>query len=200
AAARAGGRTPRDEPYGDVPHGYTDARRRPSDDDELRRHNAQRASDLAAWPDDDEADAHAGNEDNAAAEHPSHDWAPPRPERPERHDSAEPRERYEADPPRVLARRPWLELGVDSYPLLSAITVIGRDASADITLEDSGISRRHCEIRVTHDGPRIIASIRDLGSTNGTFVNGENVRSARLVEGDRITVGRSSLSVRFGER
>ena len=70
-----------------------------------------------------------------------------------------------------------------------AITILGRDDSADIILDDPGISRRHSEIRVTTDGPHLVTTIRDLGSTNGTFVNGERITSEHLEDGDRITVG-----------
>lgn len=91
------------------------------------------------------------------------------------------------------AQRPWLEVDGDRYPLLSAITVLGRDNTADIILDDPGISRRHTEIRVTSDGPHLVASIRDLGSTNGTFVNGERITSQHLADGDRINVGRTAL-------
>ena len=70
------------------------------------------------------------------------------------------------------------------------MTVLGRDDVADIVLDDPGISRRHSEIRVTTDGPHLVAaSIRDLNSTNGTFVNSERISSQRLSDGDRITVG-----------
>lgn len=91
------------------------------------------------------------------------------------------------------ASRPWIDVAGDAYPLLGAITVIGRDPNAEITLDDGGISRRHCEIRVTHDGPHLVIGLRDLGSTNGTFVNGERVNTARLDNGDRITIGRISF-------
>ncbi len=91
------------------------------------------------------------------------------------------------------ANRPWIDVAGDAYPLLGAITVIGRDPNAEITLDDGGISRRHCEIRVTHDGPHFVIGLRDLGSTNGTFVNGERVSTARLDNGDRITIGRVSF-------
>lgn len=96
--------------------------------------------------------------------------------------------------------RPWLETSTDQYPLIGALTVLGRDASADITLNDAGISRRHAEIRVTHDGPRYAISVRDLGSTNGTFVNGDRVSTRHLEDGDRITVGRTSLVIRLERR
>jgi hypothetical protein len=98
------------------------------------------------------------------------------------------------------AHRPWLEVDGDRYPLLSAITVLGRDNSADVILDDPGISRRHTEIRVTSDGPHLVASIRDLGSTNGTFVNGERITSQRLADGDRVNVGRTALTYRGGQR
>ncbi len=98
------------------------------------------------------------------------------------------------------AQRPWLEIDGDRYPLLSAITVLGRDNTADVILDDPGISRRHTEIRVTSDGPHLVASIRDLGSTNGTFVNGERITSQHLADGDRISVGRTALTYRGGHR
>ena len=87
-----------------------------------------------------------------------------------------------------------------AIPLLGPLTTIGRDPSADIVLDDPGISRRHSEIRVTSDGPHLVTSIRDLASTNGTFVNGERITSTRLVDGDRLTVGRTSVTFRAGKR
>jgi FHA domain/Protein of unknown function (DUF3662) len=98
------------------------------------------------------------------------------------------------------ADRPWLDVDGERYPLMGAITVLGRDDAAEIILDDPGISRRHSEIRVTNDGPHLVASIRDLGSTNGTFVNSERISSQRLSDGDRITVGRTSVIYRAGRR
>ncbi|KQZ89806.1 hypothetical protein ASD62_11330 [Phycicoccus sp. Root563] len=105
-------------------------------------------------------------------------------------------------PPRRVnpADRPWLDVDGERYPLMGAMTVLGRDDAADIILDDPGISRRHSEIRVTNDGPHLVASIRDLGSTNGTFVNSERISSQRLSDGDRITVGRTSVVYRAGRR
>ncbi len=107
-----------------------------------------------------------------------------------------------APPParRRPAHRPSLVIDGDDYPLTSAITVLGRDDHADIILDDPGISRRHSELRVTTDGPGFITVIRDLGSTNGTFVNGERIDSEHLEDGDRITVGRTSMVYRVRTR
>jgi hypothetical protein len=96
--------------------------------------------------------------------------------------------------------RPWLDIGGDRYPLLGSLTIIGRDESADIVVDDAGVSRRHSEIRVTNDGPHLVSSIRDLNSTNGTFVNGDRITSQRLEDGDRITLGRTSATFRAGRR
>ena len=96
--------------------------------------------------------------------------------------------------------RPWLDIGGDRYPLLGSLTTLGRDETADIVIDDPGVSRRHSEIRVTTDGPHLVSSIRDLNSTNGTFVNGERVSSQRLQDGDRLTIGRTSATFRAGRR
>jgi len=63
--------------------------------------------------------------------------------------------------------------------------VIGRAASATVRLNDDGISRRHC--RVLSIGGQVI--IEDLGSANGTLVNGEMVQHHSLKEGDKIRLG-----------
>ena len=63
--------------------------------------------------------------------------------------------------------------------------VIGRAASATVRLNDDGISRRHC--RILSIGGQVI--IEDLGSANGTLVNGEMVQHQALKEGDKIRLG-----------
>ncbi|MGW8482709.1 FhaA domain-containing protein [Microbacterium sp. NPDC055903] len=72
-------------------------------------------------------------------------------------------------------------------------TVIGRGSDADITISDAGSSRRHAEI--LWDGER--AMMRDLGSTNGTKVDGQKVREARLNSDSTITIGRTDLVFRI---
>ena len=69
---------------------------------------------------------------------------------------------------------------------------IGREADCDLCPTDIWVSRHHCEIR--HAGS--CAWIRDLGSHNGTFVNGEEVFLERdLCTGDRISFGLSCYEI-----
>lgn len=69
--------------------------------------------------------------------------------------------------------------------------IIGRSSELDIVLVEDMVSRKHAKI--TLQAGKI--TIEDLGSTNGTFVNGEKVKSSRLKEGDRILVGTSILKL-----
>lgn len=98
------------------------------------------------------------------------------------------------------ARRPWLDIDGHAYPLVGSVTVVGRGDEADIVVDDPGVSRRHAEIRVTADGPHLQATLRDLGSTNGTLVAGRKVQSEHLGDGTTITVGRTHATYRSGER
>ena len=71
-------------------------------------------------------------------------------------------------------------------------TVLGRGAEADVRLTDTGVSRRHAELRLA-DGR---VTVYDLKSTNGTTVNGRPVDSALLHDGDRLGLGASVLVFR----
>jgi pSer/pThr/pTyr-binding forkhead associated (FHA) protein len=71
---------------------------------------------------------------------------------------------------------------------------------ADVVLDDPGVSRRHAEIRVRSEGPQLQATLHDLGSTNGTFVNGERAGAVQLADGAAITLGRTRAVYRSGER
>ncbi|MFK4852014.1 FhaA domain-containing protein [Microbacterium sp. ZW T6_19] len=75
------------------------------------------------------------------------------------------------------------------HALTRARTIVGRGSDADITISDAGSSRKHVEI--LWDGER--AMMRDLGSTNGTKVNGEKLREAALPTDTTITIGRTDL-------
>jgi pSer/pThr/pTyr-binding forkhead associated (FHA) protein len=70
--------------------------------------------------------------------------------------------------------------------------VIGRGSDADITLNDTGTSRRHVE--VLWDGER--AQVNDLGSTNGSKLNGQPVTKAPLAPDSVIDIGRTRIVFR----
>jgi hypothetical protein len=92
---------------------------------------------------------------------------------------------------------PVLDVDGRRYQLTGAVTVLGRGSEADVVVDDPGVSRRHAEIRL--DGGQAV--IRDLGSTNGTFVDGERAGTARVGEGSTITIGRTRITLSFtGER
>ena len=74
-------------------------------------------------------------------------------------------------------------------PLTKSRTVIGRGSDADITVADSGTSRKHVEI--LWDGER--AMVRDMNSTNGTKLNGVKVSEAALEPGSVVTIGRTDI-------
>ena len=94
--------------------------------------------------------------------------------------------------------RPRLVLsGVPGAPervvlLTREVTVVGRGTDADLRLADTGVSRAHAELRLEDGGARVV----DLGSTNGTLVNGRKVRDAVLSDGDRLSIGATSLVFR----
>ena len=69
--------------------------------------------------------------------------------------------------------------------------VVGRSSDLDMVLVEDMVSRRHARIACTDQ--QIV--IEDLGSTNGTFVNGEKIKRATLKEGDRVLIGTSILKV-----
>ncbi|MEJ2582636.1 MAG: FHA domain-containing protein, partial [Acidobacteriota bacterium] len=72
---------------------------------------------------------------------------------------------------------------------VGASLVVGRAADSGLVLEDSSASRRHVEIRATSDG----YMCRDLGSRNGTIVNGSPTSVCSLEDGDRMIVGETTL-------
>ena len=70
------------------------------------------------------------------------------------------------------------------------VTVIGRSSGCEIVVDDPNVSRRHAEVRRLGDGYSLV----DLGSTNGTEVNGQRVGETSLMNGDVIGVGTTRLT------
>jgi Nif-specific regulatory protein len=76
-----------------------------------------------------------------------------------------------------------------TFPLKPGATVIGHGENCDVVVTDHYVSRRHCLVEV---GPRE-AVVRDLGSKNGTLLNGLPISESRLQPSDRITIGTTEL-------
>lgn len=89
----------------------------------------------------------------------------------------------------TVAWTPVLDIAGKRYPIVKAHTVIGRGSDADITVDDTGISRKHVE--VVWDG--IHAQVRDLGSTNGSQLNGQPLKKAILEPDAVIAIGRTRI-------
>lgn len=87
-----------------------------------------------------------------------------------------------------LAPRLFIKSGPhqgDEYIIRKQTTLIGRNESCDLTVDDSQVSRRHCQI--SWDG--VYCTLEDLGSTNGTFINGQPLTAAyALRPGDKVQV------------
>lgn len=100
--------------------------------------------------------------------------------------------------PTLLDRaRRWLAPPRDQAPssgLLAALstdapTIVGRAGSCDFVIAHHSVSRRHAML--ARDGERVI--VTDLGSTNGTFVNGRWITQAEVLPGDRLRLGQLEL-------
>lgn len=87
---------------------------------------------------------------------------------------------------------PVLEINGVRHPITHSRTIIGRGSDATITVDDTGISRKHVE--VLWDGTR--AQVGDLGSTNGTLLNGDPVSRAPLPPDSVIDIGRTRIVFR----
>ena len=88
-------------------------------------------------------------------------------------------------------------LPADSGPaidLAKDLTLVGRDDDCDLRLDHKSVSKLHCVI-VKTDG---LLLIRDLGSTNGTRVNGQRVRRAALLPNDHLAIANVKYQVKFG--
>ncbi len=78
-----------------------------------------------------------------------------------------------------------------NIPLSTGKTVIGREKGCDLRIPTPEVSRNHCEIH--NEGSQII--LRDLGSSNGTYMNCQRVSECELVAGDLIALGKVVLVV-----
>lgn len=87
----------------------------------------------------------------------------------------------------------WLILERRPIPLLEGMNVIGRAADAAIQIDSPGISRHHARILVA----RHHATLEDLSSKNGTYVNGARVTKRELADGDEVRVGATVLTFRI---
>jgi predicted component of type VI protein secretion system len=74
------------------------------------------------------------------------------------------------------------------------VTLVGRKEDCDLRLEHKSVSKLHCVI-VKTDG---LLLLRDLGSTNGTRVNGTRIRRAALLPNDQLTIANYSFKIRLG--
>lgn len=71
------------------------------------------------------------------------------------------------------------------FPLTKPVTDIGRKPEATLQIPTADVSRQHCEIRVQGNG----VVVKDLGSANGTYVNGKRIAEQKLDPGDQIAIG-----------
>ena len=94
---------------------------------------------------------------------------------------------------KLVSLNPWTETRVAA---LKGPVLLGRGDDADIRLADCWASRRHC--RIDQVGGTLVVS--DVGSRNGTFVNGQRVARAHLLPGAKLTVGLSSFRVQYKRR
>ncbi|MBU4202412.1 MAG: FHA domain-containing protein [Acidobacteria bacterium] len=82
--------------------------------------------------------------------------------------------------------------GYKSFSLRKPVSRFGRSSSSDFVLHDDEISGTHAELHVRSEG----YFIRDLGSSNGTFVNGEQVTEAWVKPGDEIQMGNTKITLK----
>jgi pSer/pThr/pTyr-binding forkhead associated (FHA) protein len=84
--------------------------------------------------------------------------------------------------------------GGPAIEILKDLTVVGRKEDCDVRLDHKSVSKMHCVI-VKTDG---LLLLRDLGSTNGTRVNGQRIRRAALLPNDQLTIASYKFRVHLG--
>src|SRR5437588_12906934 len=93
----------------------------------------------------------------------------------------------------MRARLTPLNVG-NSIDIVKDLTLVGRREDCDLRLEHKSVSKLHCVI-VKSDG---MLMLRDLGSTNGTRVNGQRVRRAMLLPDDQLQIASYKFRVHLG--
>ncbi len=89
----------------------------------------------------------------------------------------------------------YLMINGTQHPVVPPGLVLGRGSECDLRIDDPGVSRRHAEIRVHGTGPDAHLVVVDLGSTNGTVVDGVRAAQAPLHDGSRIVLGSTIVDV-----
>jgi hypothetical protein len=92
--------------------------------------------------------------------------------------------------------RAFVEVNGTTHPLIAPGLVIGRGSEADLRINDPGVSRRHAEIRVTGGPGDPTITVVDLGSTNGTLVDGRRVTELLVRDGAVVRIGNTDVKVR----
>jgi serine/threonine protein kinase len=83
-----------------------------------------------------------------------------------------------------------------AFTLKGGLNVIGRAAECEIVLKSREVSKRHCQLLVRDDG----VTLEDLGSINGTIINGQTIRRGVLKDGDVLDIGDRRLTFRLHPR
>jgi DNA-binding winged helix-turn-helix (wHTH) protein len=108
--------------------------------------------------------------------------------------------RHGSDPGQTPGHRVWLTWNERQIVLTGEYQVLGRDPKCEVWIDAVGVSRRHARISIAdvHDRQAPIVTLQDLGSTNGTMVDGKPVkRSVTLEDGQSIQLGDATLTLRI---
>jgi pSer/pThr/pTyr-binding forkhead associated (FHA) protein len=98
-------------------------------------------------------------------------------------------------PPRLLQVILKVEATGQEVRLHQAITQVGRAPECSLVLRASDVSKNHCQI--VRDMDKVI--VEDLGSANGTCINGKQIKKARLRDGDELRIADRVFQVRISE-
>jgi hypothetical protein len=90
-----------------------------------------------------------------------------------------------------------IEVNGSTHALTPPGLVLGRGSEADLWINDPGVSRRHVEFRVTGDRENTSVTVADLGSTNGTLVDGQRVKETQVRDGATVRIGSTDVRVRY---